>query len=168
MYTSPHHSKHTIDKHASPTYYTEENDIATAMKEVCDANGWIFTEDLIADFNAWLPTADNYSITKYDSKTGTYIPKTRIETAKYWVQWNSVNTHKQNLQKRYIYAIMKHCKEHGFEYTPLLYEKFSLWKDDPNNKKLISHTYDGGYTYYLRPDYCVSVWFSTLKGASVL
>jgi MarR-like DNA-binding transcriptional regulator SgrR of sgrS sRNA len=194
VYTAenPRRSKRNIGKPVVK-YFTEEDEqdeIAEAIEAVCAKKGYEFSEDLITEFNAWLPTADKYSLEKYDVWTGKYIPRTKPDVAKQWAMYYSKSIQEQQKLKKSSKAIVKYCEKNNIEYQDVMADKFAAWKADPANKKLITYTYTsynyGGCTcsgcdptgekkkvaaevktetsYYERtPAYCVKQWFSTLK-----
>ncbi len=151
------------------------------IEAVCAKKGYEFSEDLIDEFNAWLPTADKYATEKYDWRTGKYTTKTKLEMAKDF-QYYSKSLQEQQKLKKFSKAIVKYCEKNGFEYDPLMDEKFAAWKADPANKNLVTYTYSSygctcgscdptgtkmaaatEYSYDRSPAYCVNKWFSTLK-----
>jgi hypothetical protein len=99
----------------------------------------------------------------------------------------SKSLQEQKKQQQLSKAIIKYCQKHGFEYNPLMDEKFALWKADPANKKLVTYTFSSygctcgscdptgtkkasatEYSYDRSPAYCVNKWFSTLKKTVLL
>jgi hypothetical protein len=192
VYTAenPRRSKRNIGK-PQKKYFTEEDEqdeISEVIEAVCAKKGYEFSDDLITEFNIWVPTADKYSTEKYDYKTGKYIPRTKLEMAKEWAMYYSTSLQQQQKQKKLSKTIMKYCLKHGFDYYPLMDQKFAEWKADPANKKLITTTISsyGGcncsscdptgtkkattteYSYERSPTYCINKWFSTLKKTVVL
>lgn len=198
VYTAenPRRSKRNIGK-PTPKYFTEEDEqdeIAEAIEAVCAKKDYEFSEDLITEFNTWLPTADKYTLEKYDYKTDKYIPRSKAEAAKEWAMYYSKSLQEQQKLQKFSKAIVKYCDKNGFVYDPLMDKKFSEWKADPANKNLVTSSYTSyGYggcfcshcdptgtkkaatvaktetTYYERtPAYCVKQWFSTLKKIAVL
>ncbi len=185
VYTAenPRRSRRLANK---PTrkYFTEEDEqdeIAEVIEAVCAKKGYEFSEDLITEFNAWLPTADKYATQKYDWRTDKYITKTKLEMAKDF-QYYSKSIKEQQKQQKLSKAVVKYCTKHGFEYNPLMDKKFAEWMANPDNKKLITYTYSSygctcgscdptgtkmasatEYSYDRSPAYCVNKWFSTLK-----
>ena len=187
VYTAenPRRSKRNIGK-PTPKYFTEEDEqdeIAEAIEAVCAKKGYKFSMDLVTDFNAWLPTADKYSLEKYDYKTDKYIPRSKAEAAKEWAMYYSKSIEEQKKLKKLSKAIVKYCEKNGIEYQDVMAEKFAAWKADPANKKLVTYTYSSfsvcacgscdptgtkmasatEYSYDRSPAYCVKAWFSTLK-----
>jgi hypothetical protein len=194
VYTAenPRRSKRVAAK-PKVEYFTkqdEQDEIAEAIEAVCAKKGWVYSEDLVADFEAWLPTADKYTLEKYDYKTDKYIPRSKAEAAKEWAMYYSKNIEEQKKKQKFSKNIIKYCEKNGIEYQDVMAEKFAAWKADPANKNLVNYTYTsynyGGCTcsgcdptgekkkaaaevktetsYYERtPAYCVKAWFSTLK-----
>jgi hypothetical protein len=185
VYTAenPRRSRRLANK-PTPKYFTEEDEqdeIAEVIEAVCAKKGYEFSEDLITEFNTWLTTADKYATQKYDWRTGKYTTKTKLEMAKDF-QYYSKSLLEQQKLKKFSKAIVKYCEKNGFEYDPLMDEKFAQWRADPANKKLITYTYSSygctcgscdptgtkmasatEYSYDRSPAYCVNKWFSTLK-----
>lgn len=180
---NPRRSKRNIRKPIKK-YFDEQDDITEAIEDICDKKGWVYSDDLLTDFNAWLPTAQQYELEKYNYRTDRYEPKTKPELAKEWTQYISKNIQKQKRQQQLNKAVAKYCQKHGFEYSPLMEEKFAQWMADPANKKLITKTYPinscicsscdpsgekkntatcNDYTYDIGPSACVAKWLSTLK-----
>lgn len=140
----------------------EQDEIAQAILDICDKKGLEYNDDLVTEFEDWLPTAPLYAIQKYIWRTIKVEPRRKIETAKYWAKYNSTTLKKQILQQRQdkasSKAITKYCEKNNIEYSSVMVEKFFQWKADPANKNF-TH-----YTYYERaPTYCVKQWFNTLK-----
>jgi hypothetical protein len=193
VYTAenPRRSRRLANK-PTPKYFTEEDEqdeITEAIEAVCAKKGYEFSEDLVAEFEAWLPTADKYTLEKYDYKTDKYIPRSKAEAAKEWAMYYSKSLLEQKKQQKFSKAIIKYCEKNNIEYQDVMAEKFAAWKADPANKKLITYTYTyynyGGcdcptcdptgekkkaaeakateYSYERGPTYCINKWFSTLK-----
>ena len=193
VYTAenPRRSKRNIGK-PQKKYYTEEDEqdeIAEAIETVCAKKGYEFSDDLVTEFEAWLPTADKYTKEMYDWGIDKYIPRTKLEMAKRWAMYYSKSLQEQQKLKKFSKAIVKYCEKNGFEYNPLMDQKFAQWRADPANKKLITYTYTysyGGctcsgcdptgtkkasateYSYDRSPAYCVNKWFATLKKTVIL
>ncbi len=180
---NPRRSKRNIGK-PPVKYFSEDYDdyeILDTMKTICDKKNWHFNEDFLDEFNSWLPTTYKYDREKYNYKTNKFIPKTKLEMAKYWIMNFCDSINKQKNIKMYNRFILKYCKKYGIEYDPLMYEKFALWMADPANKYLITYTYteydectclecnpNGDnkgteYTVVCVPQHCVKIWVSTLK-----
>jgi hypothetical protein len=187
---NPRRSKRNISKPAVK-YFTEEDEqdeIAEAIEAFCAKKGYEFSDDLVTDFTAWLPTASDIYTIEYDWKTDKSIPKSKTEIAKEWLMYISNSIQQQKKQQKLNKAIVKYCEKKGFEYNPLMDQKFTEWKADPANKKLITTTYSnyGGctcsscdptgtkknsateYSYERSTAYCVNKWFSTLKKTVIL
>jgi len=181
VYTAenPRRSKRNSGK-PTPKYFDENDLIAEEIEAVCVKKGYKYSDDLIAEFNEWLPTAGAHDIEKYDMWTNTFVPRTKVEIAKEWTLYYSKSIKEQKKQKRSKKTIINYCKKNGIEYTPLMDEKFAQWCADPANKKLITYTYNScycsncdptgtkkanttEYSYDRTPTYCVNKWFSTLK-----
>jgi hypothetical protein len=167
-------------------YFTkedEQDEIAEAIEAVCVKKGYEFSDELVTEFEAYLPTADKYATEKYDYNTGKYITRTKPEIAKQWAMYYSTSLQEQLLLKKLSKAIVKYCEKNNIAYQEVMAEKFAAWKADPANKKLITYTYSSfsgcacgscdptgtkmanttSYTYERTPTYCVKQWFSTLK-----
>jgi hypothetical protein len=188
IYTAekPRRSRRLANK-PTPKYFTEEDEqdeIAEVIEAVCAKKGYEFSEDLITEFNTWLPTADKYTTQKYDWRTDKYTAKTKLEMAKDWAMYYSKSLLEQRKMSKFSKAIVKYCEKNNIEYSLLMDKKFSEWKADPTNKKLITYTYNSysygcacgscdptgtkmasatEYTYERGYTYCVKQWFSTLK-----
>ncbi len=163
----------------TPKYFDENDLISDAIEEYCAQFDWEFSDNFVTKFNAWLPTADKYELEKYDYKTNTYVPRTTIEAAKYWTRYVCKSTLKQQKIQKLTRAIANYCKKRGYEYNPLMDQKFTQWMADPANKKLITYTSNsscncsgctsgtknqaGAYTYNRTTTYCLNKWFSTLN-----
>jgi hypothetical protein len=197
VYTAenPRRSKRNVGKPVVK-YFTEEDEqdeIAEAIEAVCAKKGWKYSDNLVAEFEAWLPTADKYTLEKYDYKSDKYIPRSKAEAAKEWAMYYSTSLQAQQKLLKISKAIIKYCEKNNIEYNPLMGEKFAAWKADPVNKKLISYSYtsySGGCTcpscdptgerkknaaanavensYERSVTYCVKAWFSTLKKTVIL
>ena len=160
----------------------EQDEIAEAIEAVCAKKGWAYSDELVTDFETWLPTADTYSTQKYDYRTGKYIPRSKPDVAKYWTQYYSTSIQKQKKRLQLSKGLIKYCEKNNIEYQDLMADKFAAWMADPANKKLITKTYKsyGGcswgscnptgtppvtseYSYELGPTACINKWFSTLK-----
>ncbi len=188
VYTAenPRRSKRNIGK-PKVEYYTkedEQDEIAEAIEAVCAKKGYVYSDDLVAEFEAWLLTVDKYALEKYDYKSDKYIPRSKAEAAKEWAIYYSKGIEGQMKQKKTSKAIVKYCEKNGFEYSSLMDEKFAAWMADPANKDLITvtRTYGGcncsqcnskgdantSYTYNKTPAGCIKTWFSTLKKTVIL
>ncbi len=192
IYTAenPRRSKR-IAKMPKVEYFTkedEQDEIAEAIKSVCVKKDWEYSDDMVSEFEAWLPTADKYTLEKYDYKTGKYILRTKLECAKEWVMYYSKNIEEQKKQQKFSKNIIKYCEKNNIEYQDVMAKKFAAWKADPANKKLVTYTYNSysgctcdscdpsgtkmasaiEYTYDRTPAYCINKWFSTLKKTVIL
>ena len=187
VYTAenPRRSRRNINK-PKVQYFTkedEQDEIAETIEAVCAKKGWAYSDNLIEEFNTWFPTADKYSLEKYDYNTDKYIPRSKPDVAKYWAQHYSTSLQKQQKEQKLAKGLVKYCEKNNIEYQDKMAEKFAAWMADPANKKLITSTYTsyGGacscsscnpngtpreskeYTYDRSPAYCINKWFSTLK-----
>jgi hypothetical protein len=188
IYTAdkPRRSRRLANK-PTPKYFTEEDEqdeIAEVIEAVCAKKDYEYSDEFVAEFNAWLPTADKYTLEKYDYNTDKYIPRTKPDVAKQWAMYYSKSIQEQQKLKKFTKAIVKYCEKNNIEYNPIMDKKFSEWKADPANKKLITYTYNSysygctcgscdptgtkmasatEYTYERGYAYCVKQWFSTLK-----
>ena len=186
VYTAenPRRSKRNINK-PKVQYFTkedEQDEIAETILAICKKKGWAYSDELVTEFETWLPTADKYSLEKYDYNTGKYIPRTKPDVAKYWAQYYSTSLQKQQKEQKLSKGLIKYCEKNNIEYQDLMADKFAAWMADPANKKLITKTYKsyGGcscgscnptgtppvtseYSYELAPTACINKWFSTLK-----
>jgi hypothetical protein len=182
---NPRRSKRNINK-PKVQYFDQEDEldqITTAIEAVCVKKGYEFSDELVTEFEAYLPTADKNATEKYDYNTGKYITRTKPEIAKQWAMYYSTSLQEQLLLKKLSKAIVKYCEKNNIAYQEVMAEKFAAWKADPANKKLITYTYSSfsgcacgscdptgtkmanttSYTYERTPTYCVKQWFSTLK-----
>jgi hypothetical protein len=182
---NPRRSRRLANK-PTPKYFTEEDEqdeIAEAIEAVCAKKGYEYSDELVSEFNAWLPTAD-WATKKYDWRTDKYETRTKPDTAKEWAMYYSTSLQEQQKQKKLSKAIVKYCEKNNIEYSPLMDKKFSEWKADPANKKLVTYTYNSysygcacgscdptgtkmanvtEYSYERGATYCINKWFSTLK-----
>jgi hypothetical protein len=157
----------------APKYFDEDDFIYDTIEQYCTKYDWEFSDNFVAEFNAWRHTVHKYALEKYDSKTGTYVPRTTAEAANYWTRYCCNSTLEQQKAQKLIRTIDKYCQKNGFEYCPLMVQKFTKWMADPANKKHITITYrsqyePNGYTYYRNTNQCINKWFSTLKKTVVL
>lgn len=166
-------------------YFTkedEDDEIAEAIQTLCKKKGWSYSDDMPAEFESWFPTADKWSTEKYDYNTNKYIPRTKIEMAKYWTQNISTSIQKQLKEQKLAKGLIKYCEKNNIEYEGQMDSKFAAWMADPANKGLITVSYNRysscncsscnptgtprenkEYIYDRSPSYCVKTWFSTLK-----
>ncbi len=176
-------------------YFTkedEQDEIAEAIEAVCGKKSWQYSDELIAEFETWLPTADKYVKEKYNWRTGKYELRSKPECAKMWAMYYSTSLEKQKKLKKISKAIVKYCEKNNIEYNPLMEEKFAAWKADPANNKIISYSYTSytactcptcdptgerkknpaanvtEYSYERGITYCINKWFSTLKKTIIL
>lgn len=184
---NPRRSKRLVNK-PKVQYFTkedEDDEIAEAIEAVCAKKGWVYSDDLMTEFETWLPTADKYTLEKYDYNTDKYIPRSKPEIAKVWARYDSTSLQKQQKQLKLNKGLIKYCEKNNIEYQDLMADKFAAWMADPANKPLITITYKnfGGdsccnctscnptgapsvtseYIYDRSPAYCINKWFSTLK-----
>lgn len=187
VYTAenPRRSRRLINK-PKVEYFTkedEQDEIDEAIQTLCKKKGWDYSDDMPTEFEAWFPTADKWSTEKYDYKTSKYVPRTKIEMAKYWTQYISNYIKKQQKEMKLAKGLIKYCEKNNIEYEEQIDSKFAAWMADPANKKLITATYTSygdscscsscnpnaapreakDYSYERSPSYCVKAWFSTLK-----
>lgn len=186
VYTAenPRRSKRLLNK-PKVQYFTkedEQDEIAEAIEAVCAKKGWTYSDDLLTEFETWLPTAGKYSLEKYDYKTDKYIPRSKPEVAKEWAMYYSTSLQKQQKEQKLIKGLINYCKKNYIEYQEVMGDKFAAWMADPANKKLITYTFKSGggcdcsscnpngikrevqvYTYNRGDAYCINKWFSTLK-----
>jgi hypothetical protein len=156
-----------------PKYFTEQDEqdeVVEAIEAFCAKKGYEYSDDLVTEFDAWLPTAEKWDTKKYDLSTGNYIPLTKPDIAKKWAMYRSKSLLAQKKKQKFGKAIINYCKKNNFVYDPMMDEKFSEWKTDPVNKNLVTYTYTTYTTsYYERtPTECVKKWFSTLKKTVVI
>lgn len=175
-----------VEDDSDEEYIDVDDDVAETIEAVCSKKGWTYSDELVTDFEAWLPTADKYALEKYDYKTGKYIPRTKLEVAKYWAQNYSSSLQKQKKQLTLNKSLIKYCQKNNIQYDTKMADKFAVWMADPTNKKLITSTYTGyngcscascnpngekreskEYSYDRSPVYCINKWFSTLKKSIV-
>jgi hypothetical protein len=171
---NPRRSRRNIGK-PTPKYFDEDELVADEIESYCIKKDYEFSDEIVAEFNAWLPTASKYDTQRYNWKTNKYEARPKAEIAKYWVQYNSNSIAAQKKQKTLTNTIYKYCQRNGFDYNPIMPRKFDEWMADPANKKLITttYTYKGcscgkcakpvATTVVRSPAYCVRKWFSTLK-----
>jgi hypothetical protein len=145
-------------------YYTkdeleEQDEISQSIQRVCQKKGVQYTDNLLDEFNKWLPTAPIHLKLLFNS----------IEIAKEWALFVSSTITTQCRINRFAAdthkAIVDYCKKNNIVYTPLMDEKFAQWKADPNNKSYVytSTTSTDSIWYEHMPSKCVRSWFSTLK-----
>jgi hypothetical protein len=182
---NPRRSKRFVGK-PKPVYFSkedEEDEVAEAIEAVCAKKGYEYSDEFVAEFNTWLPTAKKWETEKYSLRTGKYEPRTKPEMAKEWAMYYSKSIQEQQKQKKSNKAIIKYCEKNNIEYQEAMTQKFAAWKADPANKKLVTYTYSSfsgcacgscdptgtkmanvtEYSYERTPAYCVKQWFSTLK-----
>lgn len=178
---NPRRSKRNANK-PKVQYFAEDDDVVEAIEAVCDKKGWVYSDDLLTEFNTWLPTADKYALKKYDVLSGKDIPRSKPEVAKQWAMYYSASLLKQQKDKKANKALVKYCEKNNIEYQAAMIDKFNAWMADPANKPLITYTYSsyGGcncancnptgtprdvkeYSYDRSTAYCINKWFSTLK-----
>ena len=103
----------------------EYDDIAKAIKIVCNKMYLVYNDELVIDFYNWLLT---------DSK---YIIINNIEISKIWAKSYSVALIKQKNQIRLDIAIetaiIKQCKKNNIIYTPQMAHQFTLWNNTSTN-----------------------------------
>jgi hypothetical protein len=150
-------------------YYTkhdELNDVIISIEDVCIKKSYTYEDSLIDDFYEWL-TIDSekydWITTKYDYKNKKVLPCTIPEIAKNWTLYLSNNIRNQKYDKSLLRALKNYCIKNGFEYNPLMNEKFIEWMYNPENIVCISFISDWGQMYFRSPSWCVKKWFSTLK-----
>jgi hypothetical protein len=184
---SPRRSRRLATK-PKVEYFTkedEQDEIAEAIEAFCAKKGYEFSEDLVSEFNTWLSADEKRATKKYDWRSGKYIFMSKPETAKQWAMYYSTSLQEQQKLKKFSKAIVKYCEKNGFEYDPLMDEKFAAWKANPANKKLFTYTSYSctcgicdptgtkkpsatEYSYNRSPAYWANKWFSTLKKTVVL
>jgi hypothetical protein len=154
----------------TPKYFDENEPVTNAIETFCDKKGLLYTDDLFTEFKAWLSTADKYDIEKYDWHTGSYVPKTDIESAMFWAKNHSITLKNQVYQIKLFNALMKRCEEKGIEYSDSMYKELIDWTSDPANKYDINYMYLKGNTptiYKPRPAVqSVNKWFAAVKKAA--
>jgi hypothetical protein len=166
IYTAenPRRSKRNLDK--SPVkYYTEQDEIADAIDAICTKRGWEFSQDLITEFETWLPTAGPWDTRKYDCSIGCTRPKTKLEIAKDWVRYHSYSIYLQKKQIKFSKALFKYCQKNGFNYNSLINKRFTEWRTDPINN-MVTYYYSPYYNRECSNEYpttfCIKEWFVTL------
>lgn len=160
---SPRRSKRISCKPA-PKYFDDDDEIIEAMESICDKNGYTYSDELMNDFNAWLPTVYKTS------------PMNKTRIAKSWVKYNSTNIQTQKKQKQLNKCLIQYCKKNNYEYTNTMANKFIQWMNDPVNKTLITYTittinngsyrnkiHSVQYIYDRSPKYCINMWLSSVK-----
>jgi hypothetical protein len=172
-----------IPEDSDEEYIDVDDDVVEAIESVCIKKGYTYSDNLITEFEAWFTTASKYDLEKYDFNTGNYIPRTKYDIANYWAMWTSKSLLEQKKQQKMAKTIANYCKKNNTEYQDVMVEKFTQWKADPANKKLITATYKYSsgcncgscdptgtkmantteYSYERSPIYCIKLWFSTLK-----
>lgn len=169
VYTAenPRRSRRIATK-PQPKYFDENELMADAIEELCNKKGWAYSDEMIVEFNTWLSTADKYSTQRYNWHIGKYEPMDKPAIAKRWVQYYSKTVQQQKKQQRLNRSLINYCKKNGFDYRPLMGQKFAEWIADPANKNIITYTYNYNNgvkldTYDRAPIYCINKWFSTLK-----
>lgn len=183
VYTSqnPRRSKRNIGK-PSPIYYTQDDDydeIYEGIKYVCDKKGLTFSEDLVDEYRAWLPTAPKSATEEYFR--GSYVHCSTYKIAKEWASLYSTTLQEQIRINKALPYIQKWCRKNDIEYDPIMPTKFSKWYKNPANKVYICNTYTHTNCIwpccdpialnptkkviikYFSPAQVVNSWFSTLK-----
>jgi hypothetical protein len=177
---NPRRSRRNIGKPA-PKYFNEEDEIAEAIESFCVKKHLFYDDELVTEFKDWLPTANKYALERYDYRANKFIPYPKTEVVMYWAYNFSTSLKKQQMEQKFNKALIRYCEKNGFEYNPLMDEKFAAWVADPVNKGLITYTICSRYcacsycnptgiqreakkyTYNRVPGYCVNKWFATLK-----
>ena len=163
-------------------YDEDAEDVIKAIKAYCIKKNLKYSASFPAEFNAWLPTADQIAREKYNYKTNKYIPRTKPEMVKEWAQYYSTSLKQQQKEKKLSKGLIKYCEKNNIEYQDKMADKFATWMADRANKKLITYTYKSSngcdcsscnpnsikrevqeYTYNRSDTYCINKWFSTLK-----
>lgn len=140
-------------------YIDIDEDVAEAIKTICVRKGWAYSDELVTDFETWLSSAAKYYLTKYDWHTAKYIPCTKPDVAKYWLQSYSENIQEQKKQLALSKPLIKYCEKNNIQYQDVMCKKFAEWKAD--EVKTAEYRYDRS------PTYCINKWFSTLKKSIV-
>lgn len=180
---NPRRSKRLANK-PKVEYFTkedEDDEIAEAIEAVCAKKGWAYDDELVTEFNTWLPTAEKYCLEMFDYDTDKFIPRTKIQVAKEWAQYYSTSLKKQQKEQKLFKGLIKYCEKNNIEYDDVMADKLAAWMADPANKELITYTYKSygcicsscnpngtprdvkEYSYERSTAYCIKAWFSTLK-----
>ena len=136
---NPRRSRRNIGKPA-PKYFNEEDEIAEAIESFCAKKHLFYDDELVTEFKDWLPTANKYALERYDYSANKFIPYPKTEVVMYWAYNFSASLKKQQREKKFNKALVRYCEKNGFEYNPLMDEKFAAWAADPANKELITYT----------------------------
>lgn len=130
-----------------------DDELLTAMNEKCMELGWEHrcrTDLLLKEFNEWFPTAPTKYAENYNYRTREYKPRKKQEVAKLWIEHICAAFNEQRKLSLYDNAIKVYCTKNGYEYTPLMNNKFLEWMYSTTRTEKT-------------PKQCVNVWFSTLK-----
>ena len=170
----------------TPKYFDEDDEIAETIESFCVKKHLFYDDELVTEFKDWLPTANQYTLERYDYSTNKFIPYPKTEVVIYWAHNFSTSLKKQQREQKLNKALVKYCEKNGFEYNPLMDEKCRAWIADPVNKELTTYTIYSRYckcsecnptgvqreakkyTYDRAPGYSVWKWFATLKKTVVL
>ena len=117
----------------------EYDNIAKAIKIVCNKMYLVYNDELVIDFYNWLLTASKYITNTYTVMNNMLIiwPINNIEISKIWAKSYSVALIKQKNQIRLDIAIetaiVKQCKKNNIIYTPQMAHQFTLWNNTSTN-----------------------------------
>jgi hypothetical protein len=176
LYTAENPRRSTrIANKPKKNYYSENDEIAEAIQDVCYEYGCEYSDELVEEFKQWRKTASIYFTKKYDCETRTYIPKKINILVKSWSSAFSTSLrHQQNIIRLYK-ELVKRCAKKGITCDASLTRKFINWVEDPANKNIIAYTTSGNdalnnlpYVFYYSPNRTISKWFTSLKKQSIV
>jgi hypothetical protein len=154
---------------------TEDEKITSTIQGFCVAKGYKYSDDLVAEYKAWRPTANQWVLEKWCNGSKAYISRSLQEIVLEWTRYYSKDFKQQERQKQLSKVVAKYCKKENIQYSSEMEPKFQQWLKDPANKKHIvaSYTYTtNGHSntseWPKTPYACVTNWFRTLKKIVVL
>jgi hypothetical protein len=149
---------------------TEDEKITSTIQGFCVAKGYKYSDDLVAEYKAWRPTANQWVLEKWCNGSKAYISRSLQEIVLEWTRYYSKGIKQQERQKQLSKVVAKYCKKENIQYSSEMESKFQQWLKDPANKKHIVATYTyttNGHSstseWHKTPYACVTNWFRTLK-----
>lgn len=147
-------------------YYTEEDNTADTIQDLCSKKGYKYSEDFVKEFNEWYPDRPDWVNDRWCHTTKQLIPSTHEQIIAIWADCYSDLVGKEMMNKIYKNSIIKYCKKNNITYNPTMPKRFVKWMDDPANKHLTTtnrvHKDGRPYVYHYYTPYCINKWFSTL------
>jgi hypothetical protein len=152
---------------------TEDDIIKRTIKVYCYKNNLTYQDILVAEYKAWRPTARSWALESYDYTTDRTTPKTTEEVVKGWAEMGYSETLRaEKKENSYKTSLVNYCKKNNIIYQPLMLERFTVWRNDPANKKQLVNTFPscgcGGdacestIEYPMGTTAAINRWFQTL------